>query len=259
MKALLAEREGWGSSPAQGGGGAATSDGVNVAGYPALPTTATGDLIAFREKWGGGTPADVGRPRLAKGAQWPLPKDEVRTTKGPAGEPIMHALEATPAPSLTPVPAGQIDAAMKALLAERSGWGTAPSKVAEAKPRSAEAANCEVALRKAAAAGVIRFRTGSAQIDAASNATLSNLAKVAQGCSKGRIRVEGHTDSVGRAEFNKRLSESRAKAVADFLVTAGVAKGRVEAVGYGPDNPVASNDTADGRARNRRIEFTVTD
>ena len=106
---------------------------------------------------------------------------------------------------------------------------------------------------------MILFASSSANLRAKSNATLNQLAKVAKGCSKGRIRVEGHTDSTGRASFNKRLSERRAQAVAAYLTKAGVAKDRVEAVGYGQEKPVASNNTADGRAKNRRIEFTVVE
>lgn len=67
--------------------------------------------------------------------------------------------------------------------------------------------------------------------------------------------VEGHTDSVGRAAYNQRLSERRAQAAVDFLVGAGIAPERLRAVGYGETRPRASNDTAAGRTENRRLEF----
>ncbi len=72
-----------------------------------------------------------------------------------------------------------------------------------------------------------------------------------------RIRVEGHTDNIGSAEYNKDLSARRAASVVRYLVGKGVAASRLEAVGYGFDKPIASNETALGRARNRRSEFTI--
>ena len=71
------------------------------------------------------------------------------------------------------------------------------------------------------------------------------------------IITEGHTDSVGSAEYNQRLSERRARAVRDYMVSGGIASTRIEAVGMGESKPVASNDTAEGRAENRRVELRV--
>lgn len=272
MKKLLAERESWGAAPSAG---AAKSDATASAagasggagGYAILPTTSTADLIAAREAWGKGAPAKVVTAPLAADAKSPLPADKAAPLKGFSGEPTVHALQATPAPQTTPVPQNQIEDAMKKLLAERQGWGTAPSKggakAAAAAPaassRSAEAADCEAKLRQAASAGAILFESSRASIRASSNKTLDNLVSVAKGCKKGRIRVEGHTDSTGRESFNKTLSEQRAMAVAEYLTKAGVAADRVEAVGFGQEKPVASNSTAAGRAQNRRIEFTVVE
>jgi outer membrane protein OmpA-like peptidoglycan-associated protein len=72
-----------------------------------------------------------------------------------------------------------------------------------------------------------------------------------------RIRVEGHTDNVGGKSYNQDLSQRRARAVVRALVQRGIAAGRLEAQGYGFDRPVASNATAAGRAKNRRVEFTI--
>ena len=74
-----------------------------------------------------------------------------------------------------------------------------------------------------------------------------------------RVRVEigGHTDNSGSAEHNRELSEKRARSVYDFLVERGIDKARLALKGYGPDRPVASNETESGRQQNRRIEFRI--
>ncbi len=72
------------------------------------------------------------------------------------------------------------------------------------------------------------------------------------------FRVEGHTDNTGSAETNRVLSLARANSVRDYLVGQGVEGGRISVVGLGPDQPVASNDTSQGRARNRRVEIILT-
>ena len=71
------------------------------------------------------------------------------------------------------------------------------------------------------------------------------------------MRIEGHTDSSGDAGYNLSLSQARADAVASYVTAAGIAPERVTAIGMGEDAPVASNETAEGRARNRRIEFEL--
>ncbi|MEM0899706.1 MAG: OmpA family protein, partial [Pseudomonadota bacterium] len=72
-------------------------------------------------------------------------------------------------------------------------------------------------------------------------------------------RVEGHTDSRGSRSLNQGLSDSRANAVRDYLVNAGVSADRLQAQGFGEANPIASNQTPEGRAQNRRIELTVVE
>ena len=69
------------------------------------------------------------------------------------------------------------------------------------------------------------------------------------------MRVDGYTDSVGTDKYNQGLSERRANAVMSHLVDRGVSASRLTATGYGESNPVASNDTAEGRALNRRVEL----
>ncbi|HEX8881508.1 MAG TPA: OmpA family protein, partial [Candidatus Acidoferrum sp.] len=71
------------------------------------------------------------------------------------------------------------------------------------------------------------------------------------------LQIEGHTDSVGGDEFNQQLSERRADSVRDFLAEQGVAGSSITARGFGKTQPVASNDTPEGRQRNRRVELVV--
>ena len=73
-----------------------------------------------------------------------------------------------------------------------------------------------------------------------------------------KIQLEGHTDSIGSDEYNQKLSEDRAGAVREYLVGQGVPAATVTATGFGKSQPVASNDTAAGRQRNRRVEMVVS-
>ncbi len=72
------------------------------------------------------------------------------------------------------------------------------------------------------------------------------------------LQIEGHTDSIGSDEYNQRLSEQRADAVRDYLTEQGVPRESVAARGFGKSEPIASNDTAAGRQRNRRVELVVS-
>ena len=72
-----------------------------------------------------------------------------------------------------------------------------------------------------------------------------------------RVLVEGHTDSIGTEKYNQRLSERRANAVRDYMVSLGIDASHITTRGYGEANPVESNDTAEGRAKNRRVDITT--
>jgi outer membrane protein OmpA-like peptidoglycan-associated protein/osmotically-inducible protein OsmY len=120
-----------------------------------------------------------------------------------------------------------------------------------------EAQSCQDALRTAANDGIIRFARASAEIDRASTATLDKLSSIARSCPQVVIEVEGHTDAEGTPERKQRLSDRRAQAVLDYMARAGVDGRKLAAVGYADSRPIANNGTAEGRAKNRRIEFTV--
>jgi OmpA-OmpF porin, OOP family len=103
----------------------------------------------------------------------------------------------------------------------------------------------------------IRFESGRAAIDPDSAGLLDHLIETASRCPAVNIEVAGHTDADGDDAANQSLSERRARAVVDDLVKAGLPSSRFTAVGYGSTQPIAANDTEDGKAQNRRIEFVV--
>ena len=133
-----------------------------------------------------------------------------------------------------------------------------PVVVVPPPPVPPEVKLCEERLRSAAREGVIRFARASADITRESRPTLDTLARIARNCENVVMEVEGHTEAEGELDGNQRLSERRANAVAEYLIRAGVDRRMIVAVGYGQTRPLVPNDTADGRAINRRIEFTVT-
>lgn len=104
-------------------------------------------------------------------------------------------------------------------------------------------------------AGRAGFAPGSAQLNASLQRELQSVAEILLEFEHTLVVVRAHTDSSGSAEYNQSLSERRALRVADALVDDGVDPQRIVAVGYGESEPVADNDTANGRARNRRVEI----
>ncbi len=106
--------------------------------------------------------------------------------------------------------------------------------------------------------GSLAFAPDSADLNAAFGTVLDAVAVVLKKYEKTVIEVAGHTDSAGSHAHNQALSERRAAVVAAYLEKRGVQKTRIVAVGAGETRPVASNDTSDGRARNRRVELTLS-
>ena len=103
----------------------------------------------------------------------------------------------------------------------------------------------------------IYFDTSKATIKPASYSLLDAVAATLKGNPRLAVRIEGHTDSKGSGKYNKRLSEQRAQAVRAYLIQRGVAGSRLEAVGYGEEQPIAPNSSAAGRSKNNRVEFFV--
>ena len=101
----------------------------------------------------------------------------------------------------------------------------------------------------------VHFETGQATIQPQSQALLDDIAEVMKQFPTWRLEVAGHTDATGEPAQNEALSRARAEAVTAALVQRGVAEGRLVPEGKGETEPVASNDTPDGRALNRRVEL----
>jgi OmpA-OmpF porin, OOP family len=120
-----------------------------------------------------------------------------------------------------------------------------------------DATVCQQLFSDLLAKGRIRFEPGRATIDPDSAGLLDRLIETALRCPNVNIEIAGHTDGDGDAAFNQALSEKRAQAVMDYLVKAGLAADRFTATGYGSTQPLAGNDTDEGKAQNRRIEFVV--
>ena len=116
----------------------------------------------------------------------------------------------------------------------------------------------EVAAQFSGSIKGIYFALGSAQILAKSHPVLNRAVEVMQRYPTLKVLVEGHTDNTGAAELNAKLSQQRADAVRQYLLGRGIPAERVTAKGVGSERAVAPNDTEEGRAQNRRIEFHIT-
>lgn len=128
------------------------------------------------------------------------------------------------------------------------GAGPAPA------PTEAQLASCDQKMSALLNGTTIEFSTASKAVSSASAGLLDAITKAAVSCP-GALRIEGHTDSVGRAGYNLVLSRQRAEAVRAALIERGVPAGRLVAEGFGSRKPIADNRDDVGRARNRRIEI----
>jgi OmpA-OmpF porin, OOP family len=105
----------------------------------------------------------------------------------------------------------------------------------------------------------IYFQTTKAVIMSKSYPLLDEVAAALKAAPRIKVRVEGHTDGRGNRLLNTRLSQARADSVRAYLIGKGVAAERLEAKGFGPDQPIETNKTAAGREKNRRVEFVITE
>jgi outer membrane protein OmpA-like peptidoglycan-associated protein len=106
--------------------------------------------------------------------------------------------------------------------------------------------------------GGVQFATATANLNPPARETLARFSGIVASYPELRFTIEGHTDNVGSDATNSELSLRRALSVRDYLIGLGVAASRIDVDGYGPSRPVADNSTADGRARNRRVEIVIS-
>ncbi len=105
--------------------------------------------------------------------------------------------------------------------------------------------------------GNITFDSNESIVKSSFKPVLDSIAKVLNEYDKTYVNVAGYTDNTGSASLNKKLSNERADAVANYLIMKGVASTRINSAGYGSSNPIASNSTAAGREQNRRVEIKL--
>jgi outer membrane protein OmpA-like peptidoglycan-associated protein len=127
------------------------------------------------------------------------------------------------------------------------GRGTDPLNMEDDKPK--------VAVGESIVLEGIVFKTGSAEITAESETVLENAYDILNKHPEIVVEIQGHTDNTGSKAVNTKLSLARADAVKMWLTDKGIAADRITTAGYGPDRPIAPNTTAEGRQKNRRIEF----
>lgn len=120
-----------------------------------------------------------------------------------------------------------------------------------------EAVSCQKIFTTLLNTEKIRFQTSKADINPASHRLLDRLVDTAGKCPAARIRVEGHTDSSGARDMNRKLSQQRAEAVVAYLTGKGISAERLTSEGFGSGQPLADNKTPAGREKNRRTEFKV--
>ena len=164
----------------------------------------------------------------------------------PAAAPVRVATPPAPVPTPPPAPAPAPAPAPKAAPPPAAPVPPPAPVAPPAKPAE------ELVLKG------VNFETASAKLKPESTKILDGVAATIKKCNCSKVDIRGYTDSVGKAEYNRRLSEHRAIAVKDYLEAHGVAKGVLTAQGLGPDSPIASNATAAGRAENRRVTVQFT-
>jgi outer membrane protein OmpA-like peptidoglycan-associated protein len=104
----------------------------------------------------------------------------------------------------------------------------------------------------------VLFKSGSYELLPGARERLAKVSGIVLAYPTLHLQVEGHTDSVGSDQYNQALSEQRAEAVRDYLIQQGIASNQIGARGLGKTEPIASNETPEGRQQNRRVELVLS-
>ena len=191
-------------------------------------------------------------------------QDERKVSREPA--PVAAVAPLAPCPAPAPVVVAEAPPPVKEPEppAPEPAPAPAPAPVVEAPPPAPpEDKGDKLAVLEKGRIRIrdqVRFATSKSEILAASFPLLEEVASILKAHPElTRLRIAGHTDNRGARDYNIKLSQDRAEAVRRFLIERGVEASRLEAKGYGPDRPIASNDDAAGRQQNRRTEFESVD
>lgn len=142
--------------------------------------------------------------------------------------------------------------------ADELGFAVNPAiRALEVGPTQEEIEDLQVSLNELIDGRVVEFASRSFELTVRGTELLDDILEALRSAPEVRAKIAGHTDSRGSAAANVILSEQRANAVLSYLIANGESADRFDVVGYGESRPIDSNDTAEGRARNRRIEFTA--
>ncbi|MFN3839671.1 MAG: OmpA family protein [Cyclobacteriaceae bacterium] len=166
---------------------------------------------------------------------------------------------------------GDVPTGFEVIMASANGYadGSAMADIGEgndnpevviylAKGKVAKFDNRQIKVGETITLNNILFDQGKADIKAESKPELDKVVSFLKANPTAQIELSGHTSSEGERNLNTILSYKRVKACKDYIVAAGIAEDRLIAVGYGPDRPIASNDTSAGRIQNRRVEMRIT-
>jgi OOP family OmpA-OmpF porin len=149
---------------------------------------------------------------------------------------------------------GYVDNNTTADVAESGNWELT---ILLEKSVSADFGGKSISAGESVTLSNILFDQGKADLRAESKTELDKIVKFMQDNPKAEIELSGHTSSEGDAALNRSLSYKRVKSCKDYIVLKGIDSGRITTIGYGPDKPVAGNDTEENRAKNRRVEMRV--
>lgn len=152
--------------------------------------------------------------------------------------------------------AGYMDGSATADIGQ--GNDNAPATIYLTKGKSAKFDNKQINVGESITLNNILFDQGKADIKSESKPELDKVVAFLKANPTAEIELSGHTSSEGERNLNRSLSYKRVKACKDYIVTRGIPEDRLVAVGFGPDRPVASNDSEAGRVQNRRVEMRVT-
>jgi outer membrane protein OmpA-like peptidoglycan-associated protein len=159
--------------------------------------------------------------------------------------------------------AAETDKARAAAAQSENLRQQAEKEKAELRARLLQQLNSILATRDSARGLIanmsdVLFRSGSYELLPGARERLAKVSGIVLAYPGLHLSVEGHTDSVGSDEYNQELSEHRAQSVREYFVQQGIASGAIEARGFGKTEPIASNDTAEGRQQNRRVELVLS-